>query len=258
MLVTTAYRPSAAEVERAKSLAAELGARWVPRGDDSLPRLRRKYGDEECLVVTASSLRYERDRVPPLSFHPGMASIRIKRLLAGQGDPLISACQAEPGDSVLDCTAGMGADALVFAHAVGGSGRVTALESEKIIALILREGLRTYESDEPALNAAMRRIRVVHAEHGEFLRRMPSRSVDIVYFDPMFRTPVEGSHTLQVLREAAANTAPLQKEAVREAVRVARKCVVMKERPGSGEFARLGFTVPGGRRSTHAYGVIRI
>ena len=47
-------------------------------------------------------------------------------------------------------------------------------------------------------------------------------------------------------------------ESVREAVRVARKTVVMKEARSSGEFERLGFTLPERGKSKITYGVISI
>ena len=83
-------------------------------------------------------------------------------------------------------------------------------------------------------------------------------SYDAVYFDPMFRRPVhesEGMNALRVLADARALTA----EVIAEARRVARRRVVMKERQGSREFARLGFTdLAGGKYSRIAYGVMEI
>ena len=58
----------------------------------------------------------------------------------------------------------------------------------------------------------------------------------------MFRQTVNRSSGLQPLKKLA-NPRPLDRESVREAVRVARKRVVLKERLMSGEFERLGFQV---------------
>lgn len=52
-----------------------------------------------------------------------------------------------------------------------------------------------------------------------------------------------------------ADPNPLDPDSVREAVRVARKRVVLKERLMSGEFERLGFRVVK-EASNHAFGII--
>ena len=89
----------------------------------------------------------------------------------------------------------------------------------------------------------MRRIEVRHSHHLDYLKSLPDQSVDIVYFDPMFREPITDSASINPLRHYA-NGEPLDAESVREAIRVARKTVVMKEARSSGEFERLGFALP--------------
>lgn len=263
MLVTTVYRPSPETEARAKALAEEIGVRWVERGDDSLPRLARRHGVKEFLVVTESELRYIRDVAVKddarsvLRFHPGMAMQRVRRLLQGGRDPLVDASGAAPGDAVIDCTAGLAADAIVLSFAVGRTGSVVALESERVPALLIREGLARYQSGLSELDEAMRRIRVVHTDHLDFLRRQPAASADIVYFDPMFRIPLMDSTSIQPLR-SVANPAPLSPEAIREARRVARKAIVMKDHRSAGELERLGFEVMARGSSNIAYGVIRV
>jgi hypothetical protein len=86
---------------------------------------------------------------------------------------------------------------------------------------------------------------------------LPDRSVDIVYFDPMFRRPVLSSSALRPLRSQAEER-PLSEAAVREAVRVARRRVVLKDHRDSGEFERLGFVRRRVSSSKVAYGVIDI
>jgi hypothetical protein len=89
-----------------------------------------------------------------------------------------------------------------------------------------------------------------------FLRQAPSESFDVVYFDPFFRVSVKGADQLAPLR-VTGDLNSLDMEAVREACRVARRRVVVKERKGSREFARLGFErVTGGRYARVAFGVI--
>ncbi|QYR23790.1 class I SAM-dependent methyltransferase [Paenibacillus sp. sptzw28] len=253
MIVTTPHKPSPELLEYASKLSAELGGRFVPRKQESLTGLRLRYGDERLLVADDRGLRYYEESDNPLYFHPSMAYVRVKRLRRGERDPLIDLSGCKPGDHVLDCTAGLGSDAIVFSYAVGPEGRVTALESEPVLFAVVREGLRSYETMHSDVNEAFRRIEMQHADHRSWLASQPDKSVDIVYFDPMFRQPMHDSSAIGPLR-GLANREPLDPESVRHAARVARKSVVLKEHKDSGEFERLGFE----RRHANkiAYGVI--
>lgn len=259
MIVTTAHRPADAVLARAEGLARELGARLVARRGRTLRQLMEHYRDPRLLVVSDKELRYyDGDTETPFYFHPSMAFVRVKRLRNGEPDPMIELSGCEPGDSVLDCTAGLGSDALVFSYAVGQSGRVTALESEPVLHVVVREGWKHYETDLPDANEAMRRIDARLADHREYLAALPDDSVDIIYFDPMFREPVYESSALEPIRPVA-NYGSLERETVGHAIRVARKCVMMKESRTSDEFERLGFErCPVKKTSKIGYGVIRI
>jgi hypothetical protein len=253
MIVTTPPNPSPRLVDYAKGLAAELSGRYVPRRQDTLSGLKQRCNDRRLLVADDRGLRYYEDSEQPLYFHPSMAYVRVKRLRKGERDPLVELTDCRPGDRVLDCTAGLGSDAIVFSYAAGPEGHVTALESEPVLCAVVREGLQTYETEHADVNEAMRRIEIRCADHGAYLAGLPDKSLDIVYFDPMFRRPVHDSAALQPLR-GLANPEALNPDAVRHAVRVARKAVVLKEHKDSGEFERLGFE----RRHANkiAYGVI--
>jgi hypothetical protein len=258
VIVTTSYHPSAEQIAKAHGFAEELGCRYVDRQGNSLRKLRDKHAAESILLVTGEALQCISDPdKQPIFFHPSMAHVRVQRLVRGEPDTLVTAADAEPGDIVVDCTAGLASDSIVFAHAVGDEGRVIAIDSQPVICTLLREGLRCYRSDVDALNKAMRRIEIVCADHLDYLRRMPDKSADIVYFDPMFRHPVEQSDSISPLR-VFANPNALSEASVTEAKRVARKRVVMKEGRRSGEFARLGFgiVIPSGTKL--AYGVIHV
>lgn len=257
MIVTTSYEPTTDILQKAERAALEMGGRLVPRKADSMKQLRTKYRDSSILLVTKEEIRYYVEEQPPIFFHPSMGAIRVKRMLRGEKDLLLQAADVVEGDSVLDCTAGLASDAIVFAYGVGASGSVTALESEAIMALLIREGLAAYESDIPELNAAMRRIEVKHADHGAFLQDMDSQSVDVIYFDPMFREPLEESSSMNPLREVA-NLEAISLSALEEARRVARKCIVLKEHKDSPEFARLGFDKVLRSNTKITYGVIRL
>ncbi|AZN41989.1 class I SAM-dependent methyltransferase [Paenibacillus albus] len=240
MIVTTPHKPTEEQLAYAQGIAAELGGRLVPRKQDSLTLLREKYGDNHLLVADERGLRYYEESEEPLYFHPSMAYVRVKRMRKGEHDPLMTLTGCQPGDSVVDCTAGLGSDSIVFSYAVGAAGSVTAIESEPILYTVVREGLQSYHTEHTDVNEAFRRIQMRNTNHLEYLRQLADKSVDIVYFDPMFRKPMHDSSALQPLRGLANNEA-LSQQSVKEAVRVARKAVVLKEHAASGEFERLGF-----------------
>jgi 16S rRNA (guanine1516-N2)-methyltransferase len=235
-----------------------LGGRWVPRRQFSLSKLRRRYTEDEIMLLTEQEIRYfSADHHLPLFFHPSTAAIRIKRMLKGEADSLISIAGLTEGDTVLDCTAGLASDSILFYYAVGVSGKVTALESTRTLVMLLQEGLTHYESDIAAINSAMRRITIIHAEYLAYLQGMPAGSVDVIYFDPMFRLPIVESSAISPLRDIA-NAEALSVEAIAEAKRVARKKVIFKEHKDSKEFARLDFAKVFRSQTNIAYGVIEL
>ena len=237
--------------------AAALGIPNVPRGNDSLEELRAAYGVDAALVARRGLLTLVTAE-GELFFHPGMSHLRIKNLLLGHGDHLVSALGLVEGMHVLDCTLGTGADAIVESFAVGAQGTVTALEANPLIAAVIADGLAHATGDNYDMHAAMRRITVHHADALTFLRAQADGSCDVVYFDPMFRRPLHESAGMNALR-ALADSRALTTETIAEACRVARRRVVMKERQGSAEFERLGFThLTGGKYSRIAYGVMEV
>lgn len=254
-IVTTGHKPTDRLAAKAKALAEEFGTRFAPRQNDSLPVLRAKYNAESILLVTRKGLAAN-TREGELFFHLNMAHLRIKTLKAGKPDNMAEAMRLQPGMSVLDCTLGLASDAIVSSLIVGGEGKVTGLEINPLIALIVRDGLRTFEAQCPEIKAALERIEVVRADYRDYLAAAKSRSFDVVYIDPMFRRPIRRSVHLQPLR-ALADHGEIEKSALAEAARVAKRRVVVKEANASPEFARLGVDyVMGGKYSSIQYGVI--
>ncbi|MEW6572107.1 MAG: class I SAM-dependent methyltransferase [Bacillota bacterium] len=258
MVVTTAHGAGPDAKAEGLRLAARLDAVFAPRDGRSLEDLLAEHGAAGALVVGSRrvSLFFGEQQ---FFFHPGTAALRINNLLAGKPDQMIQAMDLQPGDKVLDCTLGLGADAVVASFVVGSRGRVVGVERVAAVAAVVEHGLRHYcVKANPRLEEALRRIEVVTADHLDYLRGAPVRSFDVVYFDPFFRTPLQGGDQIKPLR-ALGSRMPLSKEAVVKALRVARRRVVVKERRGSAEFVRLGFkTVSGGRYARVAYGVIEI
>lgn len=241
MIITTGLEPNKATQAHANELAKTFELPLVPRRDDSLEQLRKRYGDEAVLVVSAKGARLEIPGQPAFFFHPNNAAFRIKRLERGDTDSMLSICQIQPGDHVLDATLGLGADAIVFAHATGRSGRVVGVESQMLIARLVADGLKHWQNESETLAIAMRRVEVLAGHHLDVLRNLPDQSFDVVYFDPMFETTVDSSTGINGIR-TYANAKTLTGEAVQEACRVARRRVVLKEGNAGRLHERFGFT----------------
>lgn len=257
MIVTTTEHPDAHTQERAIALAGQWGAAFVPRLRHTIAKLSRMHGDAEVAVVGPKEIKLVPLEGQPFFFHPSMALVRLKRLISGEPDSLVTVSEAAPGDVVLDCTAGFCSDSLVFSYAVGEAGKVIALEASPVLHDIVRDGLATYETGLPAVDRTMRAIHTFNNDYQTYLRGLADDSVDIVYFDPMFDKPVEASAALAPIR-TQARMEPLSLESVREATRVARKIVVLKDHRDSGQFAKLGFSLARKSYSSVAYGVIKI
>ncbi|MBE3588981.1 MAG: class I SAM-dependent methyltransferase [Thermoanaerobacteraceae bacterium] len=255
-VVTTSLKAGAALKERAVWFSRRLGVPLVPRHKLSLEAICAHYGVSGVLVVSAGRVSYFSGG-RELFFHPGMAVLRIKEIKAGKTDQMIKAMDLKRGDRLLDCTLGPGVDALVAAWVVGEEGRVVGVESSPVLAALVEHGLAGYGGrGSEDLDRARTRVEVVCADHLEYLRSIPRNSFDVVYFDPMFRCPLRLSSAMEPVR-GVANPQPLRREALQEALRVARRRVVVKETRESGEFARLGIrNVQGGKYSPVAYGVL--
>ncbi|WP_138493454.1 class I SAM-dependent methyltransferase [Paenibacillus pinistramenti] len=258
MIITTGENESPRTVARAKELAqAEAGAVYVRRAGRSLKELKAVKGDSDVLVVLENRIRLAGASERPMEFHPSMSYVRAKRVLKGEKDLMLEAAGVVPGDVIVDCTAGLGADSMMFAVGTGPAGSVIAMESSFPLYMLLKEGLRTYRAKIAEFTEALQRIEVRHTDHLTGLKSLPDKSVDIVYFDPMFREPTMESSSLSPLR-AYANDEPLSLAAIEEARRVARKTVVLKEKRDSGEFERLGFGTPERNRTKITYGVMHL
>jgi len=233
----------------------DSGITFVPRQRRSLDRIREQEQARGVIVWEPSGpvLYLEGNK---FFFHPSMAKVRITAYRKkGQPDPLIEACQMQEDDYFLDCTLGLGADAIV-ASFFATRGRVVGLESSLPIGQTIKWGMKLYESDLTWLQEAIKRIEVINCDHNQYLANSKDNSWDIVYFDPMFRSPLMKSQAISPLR-GAADYRPLEPEAIRQACRVARRKVVIKERMGSNEFARLNCSkVVGSRNNNTAFGII--
>lgn len=251
-IVTTARNCNGDSEKLAREIAGRLNLQFVARADFSLDALKKMYCAENILLV--------RNNFPviitgggEIFFHPSTAHLRIKNLRQGLGDRLIDAAKIQRGDKILDCTLGLGSDSIVLSFV---AGNVTALEINPVLAEVVRYGMKNFADDTAAVIEAMRRVEVVTADYVDYLRNCAENSFDVVYFDPMFRRGINKSSAINPIRPLADNRA-LEIDSVREACRVARRCVVLKENSRSNEFARLGFEIAaGGKYSSISFGVI--
>jgi 16S rRNA (guanine1516-N2)-methyltransferase len=255
LIITTIYRPTTAIEHEASKLAEILDAPVIARGNSSLAAIRAEYKVGHVLVVTKTG--------PVVNtpggeyfFHLNMAQLRINNLINGKPDHMVTAMGLTPGMTVLDCTLGLATDAIVASFVTGETGTVLGLEASPIIAAITGLGLRQFCADNSEISAALRRIKVKHADYNYLLPTLPDKCFDVVFFDPMFRAPIRNSSNLKPLRFLADNR-PISLRAVKEACRIANKRVVVKEGNSSPEFTRLGISaVFGGKYSSVHYGVI--
>jgi 16S rRNA (guanine1516-N2)-methyltransferase len=205
-----------AEQARAASLSAEWG---LPLAD------RRCVGPADVAVVVGrGGLRIRRGDVYR-QWHPGMLHTLRE---AGFRHPWARLSGLQPGDVVLDGTLGLGTDATFLSELTGR--RVVACETSPVIAMLTRDGLARHGVD----------VEVRFADSRDVLSALPDGSVDVVIADPMFDTPDGSTAPSLDLVTWAADPRPIDRAWVAEALRVARRSVVVKDRQGGRLLEALG------------------
>lgn len=261
MIVTTSQQSKPADIFASHLFSKQIGAIFVHRRRQSLSQLYKRYPEaSKGIYIIENEEPVLHDENGRLFFHPGMSLLRIRNIRSGGVDPIIDALGLRFGMHVLDCTFGLGSDALVIASCIGHYGTLTGIESSISISAISEWGIKRLASSNDELAQFLRkpaeRIQVLHADHADFLRSLPSNSFDVVYFDPMFRTPRKDSPGMKLLHQQG-DQRPLSTETISHALRVCRERVVVKETAGSTEFDRLGFKrLGGGRYSPVRYGIM--
>ncbi|OEC01183.1 hypothetical protein GY31_12750 [Lysinibacillus sphaericus] len=254
-IVTTAGRPDDLSMVLADFVCSKIDAPFVARNKRSIRKLAE---DFQANIIVAGKNRYEYyafGTEEPFFFHPNSAAFRLKRVARGETEPFLEVAQLEKGDSVLDCTLGLGADAMLAAYTVGQYGRVVGLEANPNVAFIVAHGMKAYDTSELPLTACMRQIEVVQAEAVAYLKSQLDNSFDVVYMDPMFEEIIEESNNFQALRTAGAHMT-LTDEWVKEARRVAKRRVVLKAHYQSTWFEKYHFSRLTRLTSKFHYGVI--
>ncbi|WLR52972.1 class I SAM-dependent methyltransferase [Bacillus tianshenii] len=257
LIVTTAGRRNSTNKVAALDAAAQLGGTFYNRIDESVSTLKERYQADILVAEKGRFTYYPYDSDERIFFHPNASMFRMKRVLKEEGDPFISTAGIERGMTVLDCTLGLGADSTIASLAVGEEGAVTALEIHPVIAFLVRNGYKQYETHHSEIMAAMRRIHVLNEDYCTYLKQQADNTFDIVYFDPMFTDGELQSDGLKGLKHVAGYES-LTADVVGEAMRVAKKRVVLKDHFRSQRFKQFGFHQYIRKTSAFHYGVINV
>jgi SAM-dependent methyltransferase len=256
LAVTTTLDPSPSEEAGARDAELRHAIPFAPRRNRPLAEVAAHASADALLVLGARRASLFVDGVES-AWRPGMGELRVKRLLEGEAgplrtnDPFLAAAALAPGDTVLDATLGLGADALVAAAAVGPGGHVVGVEASRPLAALVEEGLRRHPSE------AAQRIAVVAADAAELLARLAPRSFDVVVFDPMFRHPRGHAPEFDLVRRLA-DARPIAPDTLARARRIARRHVVVKDGTPGWDLARLALApLPSARGAKRLYARVR-
>lgn len=232
LIVTTAIEKEAKLVKRAQDLAQLYSGVYQDRGKRTMKQIYRQA--EGTLVLNKNELIYYDAEGQKLFFHPNTAWLRV---LNGR-DPLLEALACPAGASVLDATMGMASDSLVMQYF---GYQVTALESNPLVHLIVSDGLSRFVMEDSRFTQAMRDLVTFCQDHESYLAQVEDKSIDCVYFDPMFKVGIEESKNLDGIR-LLANRQTLTEETLAQAKRVARHRIVVKAHYQDPIFEDLGLT----------------
>jgi hypothetical protein len=256
MFVTTAGRTNQQMIGKAIETAVQLEVPYIPRKKKSIQSLQKET-NSDCIVVGKDRLElFHKTAIHPFFFHPNSAMFRIKRLAKGEHDPFAEASQLSKGMTFLDCTLGLASDSIVASYLVGDEGMVTGTEGQKFLAYMVREGLKTWDSELPSMNEAMARIKVIHSRAIDFLKTMPDNSIDCVYFDPMFEDSIFESDGIKALGQFALYE-DLTKETIKEALRVSKNRVLLKDHYKSLRFEQYGFHIYRRKTAKFHFGILK-
>ncbi|WP_026574264.1 class I SAM-dependent methyltransferase [Bacillus sp. UNC438CL73TsuS30] len=255
MFVTTAGRTNEQMIEKARNLAETLDIPYIPRKKKPISQIQKE-ASGSCLIVGKERLElYNQEHKEPFFFHPNSAMFRIKRLLNGDQDPFIEAADLSSGMSILDCTLGLASDAIVASFVVGLEGSVTGIEGQKYLSFLVKEGLQSWDSGYLEINSAMKRIKVNTSFSLDYLKSLPSSSINCVYFDPMFEESILESDGIRSLGNFALQH-DLNEETISEARRVCKQKVILKDHYKSQRFEKYGFTVFRRKTAKFHFGIL--
>lgn len=132
--------------------------------------------DQDGLSLAANGMKMQPDWVGQLA--------RLKR--ASKKNELIArACHIGEATRILDCTAGLGHDALLLAWL---GAEVHLIERHPVLFSLLSAS-RQQALQHPVLSAVAGRMQLIHADSLQYLQQLQPGQFDVVYLDPMFPKP---------------------------------------------------------------------
>ncbi|MCD6254199.1 MAG: class I SAM-dependent methyltransferase [Thermotogae bacterium] len=256
VVVTTSHKPSPVQSKKARRLAYSLGFPYIPRRrlSDVSPKPRLIYvleKDDRLVLITEAGR---------LFFHPSAAKIRYLNLKKGLEDHLIRALSPKGSERILDLTFGLGSEAILMAHFLP-RGEIVGLEASVHIYNVVRHGIERFlhlevKPEDAWIKEALRRVTLINANFGEYLRKLEHEAFDVVYCDPMFERPKFESSSMNPLRPVAVYDTVNEKD-IAEFLRVCRHKVIIKFHKEDSRFKDLHFHwVTGSKKSGVLYGVI--
>ncbi len=194
MILTTSAKSGYKTAIFAKRLAEHLNIKYFPRKSDLIP-------DDSKLVVNSNmELRLLRSEKKDFFFHPSISKIRVKNAAQGN-DYLLKALNLQDGDTVFDCTFGLGSEAILISY-YNPNGRTIGSEKSREIFTVVYNGLRTYQDKSESITNALRRIELRLGDYKEIISQY--ESIDKIYIDPMFKKPIFKSSSINAFREFAS------------------------------------------------------
>ncbi len=154
-----------------------------------------------AIEIDADGARLRLDE-PRLEFRHSFLSGPVARRARQSKQALLRACRdrGRTIESVLDLTAGWGADALVLAS---HGFHVDLVERDALLHAVVAYGIECLAAD-PENAAIATRMRSHHADSRDYLESLgPTRRVDCIYLDPMFPPHKSGARPgkeMQLLR----------------------------------------------------------
>lgn len=251
--VTTSAKLSDEGREYAKTFSEQTGYPYVERGTGSLHKWFKQY--DVLYIWTSHGWEAQSREGHRYAYHPGTAMFRYKRLKQGELEPFLAAANLQTGDSFLDTTLGFGADCLMASVTVGITGKVVGVEKSQVLSFLFQQSQQLADLRLSELTEALKRIQCVEQDAIDYLKSQQDRSFDVVYIDPMFEETIEEATNFQTHKVFATKDI-LTKDWVEEALRVAKKRVVVKAHYSSSVFSDYGFERQMRKTSKFHFGIL--
>lgn len=250
--ITTIPKPQDEIVKKAEERAKELNLPFYERVNSCNECIKKN--NLEGLIVYGKEPFFKSGE-EEYYFNIGTGKLRLLQLKRGNEDRL---CRLIPKtvNTFLDCTFGQGHDSMVVSWFLGDSCKITALEKSKVLYEIGKYGIENFNGNKD-IQKALKRIKLKNEDFLQYLKKSETKSIDVIYFDTMFKHPVKpDKNRIEGFRKIACYDT-LTNEVFEEALRVAKKRIIVKERPFSSIFKKYKFTyIDSKKGKTVAYGVI--